>query len=444
MKTLIIILGLLLATVTAFGKPAYKQWKERALNKKALDYSKEEVNSDVAHGYVRLDAYYYHTSKKADGDMIVSAHVFTNGITSGKARVTVTVSTSEEIDFGVGSNKVIIGAYKTEMEVRDNSGAQMAASIFSGGWVSVSDKKTVWVTNRVVMYEADLKVMRVDGGGRFNYNADFGIVDLSAIRKAGYKIIVEPTFKNPTRVDISFYNGYSLMDSYRQIVADAEAKAEADAKARNEANRINKAKQILNDKKYDVNFDGNYYAVSIPQSSADYKLSVDTVLNGGKYAAVVLGVDTNYYASVIDVKFLMKAVNNYDTMQKVIIYTADGELRLEKSFRGYYGVESQWGTLKSAGIPLLTYSFRLSYMSSDMPLMEKMLNSGKRITVRFVGSGAGNGDVYHTFTTSEIKTLKSLIGVAKQLNDVYFIENKYKYQGSVDRWSVWDGSEVRD
>lgn len=397
MKKLILCL-ILLFTVTgvAFGKPAYKQWKEKALNKTLMDYTEAMVTNDLKSGYLRLNAYIYNTSKKADGDMIISAYIFTNGVTDGKARVCVTVSTSEAIDFNVGQNKAIIGDYKVRYEERDNSAASLTTSIFTAGWVDIPDTKTVSITNRVALYEAVFKEMRVEGGGQFNYNADFGVVDLLKIREAGYNIIVEPTFKNPIRVYISFRNGYDLMDTYKQVIAKAEAKVKEDAKEKAEAEGLAKTKRLLNDKKYNVEYEAGVDSMVVRVQGNDVNMQGETLKVGLQLNR------TNYQPRYIQFRLFSSDGNTFGLMQRATIHTADGDMVLRCIMQNYYS--PTYNEYRTLGYKTFTLSW---CNSEDFYHLNDMLKSGKPIKISFSGSAS----VIHTLTASERKALSDLLDV---------------------------------
>ena len=103
MKKLTLSLVLLItATSVAFGKPAYKQWKWEK-----MDYS---VNRDVEveGSYLRFGYMSFRHKTKKDGNVYIGLFADTNRLTEGKVRIMVTASTSEKVDFSVGSNSVYL------------------------------------------------------------------------------------------------------------------------------------------------------------------------------------------------------------------------------------------------------------------------------------------------------------------------------------------------
>ena len=197
----------------------------------------------------------------------------------------------------------------------------------------------------------------------------------------------------------------------------------------------------MNDKKYQVNFDGNLHVLSLPISASSSTVNANKMLNGGKVMLAVLGIETNYHTSRLEIKLMMKAINNYDTITSAMIFTSDGEYKLEQSFTGWYGVERQFGTqVYIGGIPYVYYTLSIGGRGSSLPKLEKMLNSGKAIKIRFIGSGAGNGDVHYDLTKDDINTLKSLVAVSKQLDYGYYY---IPPAGEQWKWLYWNDEELK-
>ena len=99
MKKLVLILGLIISTV-AFGKPAYKQWK-----KSAVDFNRISSSSSMQVANFVNSEYVTVIRKKSDW-MSLALYISTNRLSDGVADVSVSLATTEPIDFSVGSNTI--------------------------------------------------------------------------------------------------------------------------------------------------------------------------------------------------------------------------------------------------------------------------------------------------------------------------------------------------
>lgn len=232
MKKLIIIFGLLLATITAFGKPAYKQW-----GKKATVVDIKEYKADQ---YFTMPYIYVYKKGKKDGDMVLSVSVITNDIAKKSVHPMVMLTTSEPIDFSVGQNSVFLGSISTNREEVVDKAGSTALMLFSGGHITSDVKKTV--TKVVTNKQRTLSfVSNGYEAGRYTYMAVFTNINPEAL--AYYQIFVEPTFKNPY---MHSFNLYEVASVYRNIVWQEEKRQEALAKAEAERQANEKVQWVSN------------------------------------------------------------------------------------------------------------------------------------------------------------------------------------------------------
>ena len=354
MKKLIIILGLLLATVTAFGKPAYKQWK-----KDKVDYS---INRDkeVEGSYLRLGYMNVRHKTKKDGDFAVAWYLNTNQFVSGQVRIMVSVSASDEIDFSVGSNTV------------------RYISIGSG------------ITNNVLLTKVSVS------DGRYNYFADIGWVEASSLK--GGTLFLISCFKDEGSWRlfdcIDIYSKWQDAEAVRVLKAQADERLQVEERAKSEA--MMRTKRVLNDKRYTVEYragvDANVVQVSYNNfTSSGTSLVMDLLLNR-----------TNYTPKWIQFKVLTDNLNSFGYMNNVYIHTADGDMRLRGVMQNWF--QPTINEYRTVGYKTYVYSW---CNSSDFAHLNDMLMSGKPIKISFSGSA----NVTHTLTASERKALSDLLDV---------------------------------
>lgn len=139
MKKLIIILGLLLATSVAFGKPAYKQWKSDAYRQ---SWDSDDI---VINGFLRLRADYFSDKKKPQDKVVIAYYIDTNKIDNGKVRLIITMLTSVPLDFSVGVNEAVFRKNNDEVTnvLMGNERFVDGYYTYSAnlGWVTTDDLK---------------------------------------------------------------------------------------------------------------------------------------------------------------------------------------------------------------------------------------------------------------------------------------------------------------
>ena len=354
MKKLIIVFGLLLVTGVAFGKPAYRQWKE---NK--VDYS---INRDkeVEGSYLRLGYMQVRHKTKKDGDFVVGWYLDTNRFNEGQVRIMVSVSASDKIDFSVGSNTV------------------RYLSIGSG------------ITNNVLLTNVSVS------DGRYNYFADIGWVEASSL-KGGTLFLIscfkdEGTWRLFDCIDI--YSKWQKEEADRVLNAKVEARLQAEKKA--EEDGINGVKKLINNKKYTVEYKANVDGQVIQVVDNDFSV------NGSSLVMDLIMNRTNYQPKCIQFKVLTDKLNSFGYMDNVYIYTADGNMRLRGVMRNWF--QPTINEYRTMGYKTYVLSW---CNSSDFYHLNDMLKSGKPIKISFSGSA----NVTHTLTASERKALSDLLDV---------------------------------
>lgn len=186
------------------------------------------------------------------------------------------------------------------------------------------------------------------------------------------------------------------MDTYKQVIAKAEAKAKEDAKEKAEEEGLAKTKRLLNDKKYSVEYDAGADAIVVRVQDNEVNMKGTTL----KFNLALNR--TNYQPKYIQFRTYSADVNSFGLMQRATIYTADGSMCLRCVMQNYFS--STYNEYRTLGYKTFTLSW---CNSGDFYHLNDLLKSGKTVEINFSGSAS----VSHTLTAGDRKALSDLLDV---------------------------------
>ena len=344
MKKLILSLVLLItATSVGFGKPAYKQWK---------DYQKLD-SGGVSHGnggILMLEYGLYGTGRDKDGNVMLAVYLNTNQIANGKVDVYCMASVTEAIDFSVGSNTVTFSTYVGRLESKGQT-----------------------------------------DDGRYIYQVTFKDVDVELLN--GGKVSFWAVYKIPVGMSVFTFDFYKR---WRDDVIAREVKEREEAEAKAEVESLAKTKRLLNDKKYDVEYEAGVDALVVRVQDNNVNMQGETLKVGLQLNR------TNYQPKFIQFRLYSADGNTFGLMQRAVIYTADGSMTLRCIMQNYFS--PTYNEYRTIGYKTFTLSW---CNSGDFYHLNDLLKSGKAVKISFSGSAS----VIHTLTASERKALSDLLDV---------------------------------
>ena len=387
MKKLIIILGLLLATSVAFGKPAYKTWKAGA-------FTSSWHEMEMAGRYLMLHGNTYSSKKRGGGNVVVASFLDTNQIDSGKVRVMVTMVVSEPLDYSVGKNM--------------------------GFFISGTNYNIKVLLSNETFQD-----------NRYMYYADFGYVDLEALRTGSVGVEQPYKFTGDYRGTTSFfYHGYQDEVLRRKEEVEKRAKENAELEARGGLNFYqyrdgldNRYNALIKNYKEVYSGATGKYGVWSKKPAPTTATRFDVCLTIDYDADSKFWRDDGGYRNghkVVDgiqFQLIIPQVVSY-FVDVGTIYTEDGEYTLRYPFSFYNGQAHY-----EHGMSKFLYAFgvvmtpRVVKETGKFEYLNKMFSSGKPIYIEFVGRGIGS--MKYRLTAQDIARVKDLLKFIKDLQGAF-------------------------
>lgn len=427
MKKLVIILWLIISTV-AFGKPAYKQWTAKEVtNRFITEYSVSGV-------YYSRGYYYTYDKKGKKGKMLTALYLNTNDARNNRFAFTVTVTTSEPIDFTVGGNEVALGSVNYVTNIVADHGKRAGAVFGMMAGVNVGDVeavKTNITTNAYTVPDSIVKLAyKGEQSGYYVYTASLPYVDANGMKQLA--VLVSASFKYGDALIFplkDYYDDFIKLnqrDEADRIKSEREAILLARQKRAEDwtNSHVNTAKSLM--KNFDTQYEGSMNRHSIWSKNGNYSTTYT-----GEHVRMTVTLDYNYVADFLQIQ-LFTASGNWGLMDNGAIYTADGSYTVSQKLTTY-GVVGKWGDLS------LTHSqHTMNIETRHAMTLEKMLNSGQPIKVQFSGNNAKT--VTYTLNKSERAVLMELVNFCKAVDKNRPIVN---YYGKILRF-YWDEADFSD
>lgn len=351
MKKLVIILGLIISTTVAFGKPAYKQWK-----KSAVDFNRISSSSSVQVANFVNNEYITAIRKKSDW-MSAALYISTNRLADGVADFSVSLVVTEPIDFSVGSNTIRL------------QNTELCA-------------KFKFITN---------------SNGVYSYRASITNVSLDDIFESYGVVLMYPTFKYPAVISLT------TAAYVRQLKNDMEKEREEQAKKLKIKQNQDRFEELK--KRYEIKYNSGVNGFEVWSKKPGH--------NTGEHARFCLNVvyeDDKYRVQFIQFQVLTpKYYPSY--MQIGAIHTEDGSHVIRRILGGSSIGELGW--LRDGAVQYMFNYYILYGRSDNLSDLEALANSGKKIYITFSGSGAET--VSHWLYGVELEQLKDLIKFIKYL-----------------------------
>lgn len=371
MKKLMIIFGLLLATSVAFGKPAYKQWKWEK-----MDYS---VNRDVEveGSYLRFGYMSFRHKTKKDGNVYIGLFADTNRLTEGKVRIMVTASTSEKVDFSVGSNSVYL-------------------ICIGAGVTNTTPFKDVGVSD-----------------GRYSYFADVGWVDVRCLDTG--TLFLKSFYK--VADNFRLFDCLGLYKEWREEEVLRQRQSDVDAFIEYRDGLDDRYKALV--KNYEVKYNGAIGGYSIwskkskSYTATRFAVCLSMKADGDMSFWRDSGHDVHNVVRDIQFQLVIPQVVSY-FVDVGAIYTADGEYSLRYPFSFYNGeMFTEQGMSKARYCFDVIMTPRVVKESGKLEYLNKMFSSGKPIFIEFRGKVVGS--MKYQLTAQDIAQVKDLLKFVNEL-----------------------------